>query len=160
MKGYPEYPDASDSSQRSLYAEKEKGHVFVTNKVFSLTQSGIDHTKEILERNKTGSIENSEPQRFSRTTDSEVARIKRLEGFGLFVSGKELEITENDVYRYLGVTPRTSDSSVRGRLATIKQVITELQNTGSDPLLEKIVAYNDFLQDKFLVTIDFFTRNN
>src|SRR3989339_286357 len=47
MKGYPEYPDSSDSIQRSLYTDKQKGLVLVYNKVFSLTDAGLDYAKTI-----------------------------------------------------------------------------------------------------------------
>ena len=145
IKGYPEYPDASDSSQRSLYTEKQKGHVLATNKIFSLTQSGIDHVNYIL--TDEDEIEKSESDmRYSRTVDAEVERIKRLEGFSIYVSGKESEITENDVYRYFSITPRTSNSAVKGRLKIMSDLVGILSSNKIDPLFSKMVDYHNYLR--------------
>jgi hypothetical protein len=156
MKGYPEYPDASDSTQRSLYTQKQKGHILVTNKIFSLTDSGIDYVSALLVESDTNAGGSKNSSRQSRTIDVEVDRIKRLEGFKLFFVGSETKITETDMYRYLGVTAKTSASSFHGRVQVINEAITQIRNNLNDPMFTKIVAYHDFLLAKFQKTFDYF----
>ena len=48
LKGYPEYPDSGDSTQRLLYEYKKKGYVTATNKIFALTDSGREFAEMIL----------------------------------------------------------------------------------------------------------------
>lgn len=148
MRGYPEYPDSSDSIQRCLYNEKQKGRVVVFNKIFSLTGAGLDHVKTI----KSNGVD-SNSSRYSRSVEMEVERIKHLEGFGLFVNGKEEEITEADLYRYFGVTVRSARSTFNGRKKTIDDTIKLLSKKTSDPLFSRIVAFHTWLLDTFPTTI-------
>ncbi len=157
LKGYPEYPDSSDSSQRLLYEFKKRGHITAANKIFSLTDSGLEFAKRIS--NRKSSIVDEMPQgRHSRATTVENDRIKNLEGFLLFIEGKLNQLTESDFYNYLGVTARTSPSTFSGRVKTIETSINEMRVSKSDPLSSKIVEYHEFLISKYKNSIDYFLR--
>ena len=154
LKGYPSYPDSSDSTQRTLYEFKKKGYVNASNKIFTLTESGVDLAEMLKERAKGKSIKTFD--RLSRNTEIEVSRIKLLEGFALFLENERGKISESDLYAYLGVTVRTSRSIFSGRLKTIKFVIKELKKYKNDELYNKIIQYNDFILSKYKSTLNFF----
>ncbi len=154
LRGYNEYPD-SDIVNKRLYDVKKRGLITGSNRVFMLTDSGL----ELAERIKNEiSKENIVPvNRFSRSAESELARIKSLEGFLLFSKGEENKISENDFYNYLGVTVRTPKNSFIGRMNTVENVMKELkgrQNT--NPLTSKILKYHGFLFNKFQHLKDYF----
>src|SRR3990167_6618802 len=67
LKGYPEYPDSSDSSQRLLYEFKKKGYVSAANKIFSLTDNGIEFAKVLSDR-KSSIVNETSFGRLSRAT--------------------------------------------------------------------------------------------
>lgn len=155
LKGYPQYPDSSDSSQRLLYEFKKKGLVTVANKIFSLTDSGLEFAKGMLER-KSSVVNETGLGRPSRSTAVEADRIKNLEGFVFFLDGRANQLTESDFYNYLGVTARTSPSMFAGRMKTIETSIAEMRINKNDPLSLKIVEYHDFLISKYKSNVDYF----
>lgn len=157
LKGYPEYPDSSDSSQRLLYEFKKKGYITVANKIFCLTDNGLEFVKGIL--NSGLSNVNEHPSgRLSRATVVETDRIKNLEGFALFVRGEIDKLTESDCYNYLGVTARTSSSTFSGRMKSVEAAIKEIHEEGKAPLFSKIIEYHDFLVSKHKDTLNFFLK--
>ena len=125
------------------------------NKIFSLTDSGIEFAKTISDK-KSSIVNESSIGRPSRATAIETDRIKKLEGFVLFVEGKASELTESDFYNYLGVTARTSPSTFSGRMKNIEMSINEMRGNKNDSLSSKIIEYHKFLISKHKDTIDYF----
>ena len=105
LKGYTEYPD-SDLIDKPLYQFKKKGYLNISNKVFSLTDRGAEFAEELSRKNDM-QPESSKDQ-LSRTAETEVSRIKSLEGFELYIQHQKDKLSDNDFYSYLGVTVRTS----------------------------------------------------
>jgi hypothetical protein len=140
LKGYPEYPDAGDIHKR-LYEAKKDGYLHAVNKVFALTDSGLEYAKRLLEK---GVQDPESGNRFSHTTEVELARIKGLEGFQLFLQEKTDKLTDNDLYTYLGVTVRTPQSAFIRRLRTLESVQEDLLQR-SDALSVKVVQYHTLL---------------
>ena len=157
LKGYPEYPDSSDSSQRLLYEFKKRGYVNAANKIFSLTDSGLEFAQKILDR-KSSAVDISSIGRHSRATIVETNRIKKLEGFVLFVEGKANQLTEGDFYNYLGITARTSSSTFSGRMKSIETSMNEIKEYKNDPLFSKIIEYHEFLISKNENIISYFPK--
>lgn len=155
LKGYSEFPDSSDSTQRILYQFKKKGFITATNKIFSLTDGGLELGHQLSKNPLDHEVLSD---RFSRSTNVEVDRIKKLEGFILYIEGKAQELTDSDFYNYLGITARTSASMFLGRFNTINEVIKDLKQKPDDPIFSKIIAYNDFLFLKCKSTIDYFLK--
>lgn len=155
LKGYTEYPDSGDLIHKPLYDFKKKGYVNAANKVFSLTDRGIEHAKHLGGKDATPTL----GDRLSRSASTEVVRIKALEGFTLYVQNKGDAISENDFYNYLGVTVRTPKNAFIGRLQTMTALTNELKNHSDDRLYESIVKYHEFLLQKYPKIIDFFTKN-
>lgn len=157
LKGYIEYPDSGDLIHKPLYDFKKKGLVNALNKVFSLTDRGVEFAKQ-LSNNGKGQAGGSE-DRLSRSTATEVERIKGLEGFSLFAEGNREGFSDNDFYNYLGVTVRTQKNAFIGRLETLDAAMKELSNRNSNSLSGHIVEYHKFLMERNKAIIDFFTKN-
>lgn len=156
LKGYPQYPDSSDSTQRSLYKFKQKGYISVSNKIFSLTDQGLEFARHLAERDTP---DNDIPLgRLSRATAVELERIKKLEGLYFFMENRTSELTENDFYNYLGITVRTTASAFSGRLQTIQTVIKELEDVQGDTLVPSIIEYHNYLLKKNKTAIDYFLK--
>lgn len=157
LKGYPEYPDSGDLIHKPLYDFKKKGYVNAESKVFSLTDRGIELAEQLSKKDNGSS--GGARDRLSRSTETEFARVKESEGFALFVEGKKESLSDNDFYNYLGVTVRTQKNAFIGRLNTMEAVAGELKKRGDDPISSKIVAYHDYIMEKYKGIVDFFTQN-
>jgi len=152
LRGYPEYPDSGGLIHKRLYDFKKKGYVNISNSIFSITERGIERAEEI-----SGEEKGNLTDRLSRSAETEVSRVKSLEGFGLFVQGESNKLSDNDFYNYLGATVRTSKNAFIGRLETMNSVMSDLKTRPTDPLYVGIVSYHDFLVSKHRDIIDFFT---
>lgn len=157
LKGYPQYPDSGDLVHKPLYDFKKKGYMTAANKVFSLTDRGVEFAKQLAKNNKKTTADSTD--RLSRSTEIERSRVKGLEGFLLFLEGEKEKLSDNDFYNYLGVTVRTSKSAFIGRLETMSAVAAELKKGGKGNTYKGLVDYHNFLLKKFDRTITFFTKN-
>lgn len=153
LKDYPEYPDSGDMIHKPLYDSKKKGYLNAANKVFALTDRGIEYAKQLSERD-TGN-EFISKDRLSRNAGIELARIKNLEGFELFMKGDVQKLTDNDFYDYLGVTVRTQKNAIMGRLDTLEAVHQELKEHDDNTAASKVVEYHEFLLSKNQDTLKF-----
>ena len=157
LKGYPEYPDSGDLIHKPLYDFKKRGYINAANKVFSLTDRGIELAQQL--QVKDGGAPQQTNDRLSRSSASEVSRIKNLEGFELFAQNDSVKLSDNDFYNYLGVTVRTQKNSFLGRLATMNSTRDELALQKGEPVYDLIVKYHDFLTAKHADIIAFFSKN-
>jgi hypothetical protein len=155
LKDYPEYPDSGDLIHKPLYDAKKKGYLNAANKVFALTESGLDYARQIASHGAVD--ETASKDRLSRSTGVEFARIKGLEGYQLFANGEKNKLTSNDFYDYLGVTVRTQKNAVVGRMNTLKTICEELRQHNDNPLAIKVVAYHEHLMSTNTEAINFFT---
>ena len=156
MKGYPEFPDSGDLVHKPLYDFKKKGLLTAANKIFCLTDRGLEFAKQLS--GEENPVLNSQG-RLSRSAETETSRIKGLEGFSLFTEGKKDKLSDNDFYTYLGATVRTQKNAFIGRLETMKAVIKELGDHNNSSLYSKIIDYHEFLVNKNKEIIDFFMKN-
>lgn len=156
LKGYAEYPDSGDLIHKPLYDFKKKGYINAANKVFSLTDRGIDLARQLSGKKATP----TSGDRFSRSTETELRRVKGLEGFELFCEDKRDELSESDFYNYMAATVRTQKNAFIGRIETMNAVIEELRRHDKDPLCAKVIEYHEFLASKHKDIVDFFTSKN
>jgi hypothetical protein len=154
LKGYPHYPDAGDLIHKPLYNYKKKGYLDAVNKVFSLNERGVEYAKQLLGK---GSSDNSY-NRLTRSTSSELLRVKSSEGFLIFSKGEGDKLSENDFYNYLGVTVRTPKNSFIGRLETMNTVMAELKKHTDDLLYTSIINYHEFIMKKYKSIVLYFTK--
>ncbi len=156
LKGYAEYPDSGDLIHKPLYDFKKKGYVNAENKIFSLTDRGVELSRQLSSK---GKVAKDSKDRLSRSAETEASRVKSLEGFLLFVDGNKEHLSDNDFYNYLGVTVRTQKNSFIGRLETMNAIIEELKRHSENTLYKSIVSYDDFLISRYKNITDFFTKN-
>ncbi len=155
LKGYTEFPDSGDTVHKPLYDFKKKGYINAASKVFVLTERGLELAKSLTGK---GDASVKTRNRLSRSTETEVARVKVLEGFELFLKSQANKLSDDDFYNYLGVTVRTPKAAFQGRLETMKAVKKELQSHLTDPLYLKLTEYHDLLLEKNSRIVDFFTE--
>lgn len=155
LKGYTEFPDSGDTVHKPLYDFKKKGYINAASKVFVLTERGLELAKSLTGKSDASARTGD---RLSRSTETEVARVKALEGFELFLKSESNKLSDDDFYNYLGVTVRTPKAAFQGRLETMNAVKKELQNHLGDPLHLKITEYHDLLLAKNSSIVEFFTE--
>jgi hypothetical protein len=124
LRGYPQFPDTGDSSQRPLYTLRREGFIQVHNKFITLTEKGITFVEK-LKNTKPGPSKSSE--RFSRDITNEIERIKNTEAFQLFSIGQKEQIVDSDFFAYLGTTVRAERTDFRSRVRTIQDVIEAIK---------------------------------
>ena len=158
LKGYTEYPDSGDIIHKPLYDFKKKGYINAANKIFALTDHGIEAARHLAD--KKGGTSTGSEDRLPRDVETETSRVKSLEGFGLFAAGSKNKLSDSDLYAYLGVTVRTPKPVFIGRLETMNDVARKLTARKDDPLSMKIAAYHDYLIEKHRSVIDYFVKSN
>jgi Ca2+-binding EF-hand superfamily protein len=100
------------------------------------------------------------PEKLSRFANKEIERIRKTEGFQLFLEGKTEKINDTDFYTYLGVTPRTAKSDFIGRLNTVKEAVKELEEVEnkSDFDLKTVNYYKFLVEGKFKNIVEYFEQ--
>jgi hypothetical protein len=158
LPGYPQYPD-SENVNKAIYSHlRRNGLVNYGNKIFSLTDKGIDFVKSLQkERSNKKLISVIKLPRFM---ENEISRIKNLEGFKLFIKGEVNRILDTDFYSYLGVSVRSEKDEFLGRLTTLNDLVHELEKiTQKEALHEQIINYHKFLLKKFKEIVEYYTKN-
>lgn len=150
LKGYPEYPDTGDAVHKPLYDYRKRGMVSANNKMFSLTPHGVAEAERLegAEKNRGGIAESR--HRLERDAQIEIERIKKLEGFRLFLEGRQDEIIDSDLFEYLGVSVRSARNDFIGRLETMKSAILAVADSGlKDAALLAARQFHTFLMGRF-----------
>jgi len=158
LKGYSDYPDSGDSVKRALYTLRDRGFLLVNNMTFSLTDKGLYLGKQLNTRTKSNII--AEQDNLDRYVINEINRIKKSEGFKLFISNKEDKILDTDFYGYLGVSVRVEKGDFLGRLNTLRDLVTTLGNTGEKDIVTKgVIEYHKFILNKFKKLIEYHQKD-
>lgn len=144
LRGYPEYPDTGDSTQRPLYNLRKDGYIQVRSKFVTLTEKGLTFAKQII--NTQSNLSRKSPQKPSRDIMNEIDRIKNTDAFQLFTIDKKEQIVDTDFFSYLGTTVRTERTDFRARIRTIQDVIEVIKTKDEYKL---IVDLHNYLFDKF-----------
>jgi len=148
LRGYPEYPDTGDSTQRPLYGLRKDGLIQVRSKFVKLTEKGITITKQIIKSQSSFPIKSS--RKLTRDIMSEIDRIKNTDAFQLFATNKRDQLVDTDFFAYLGTTVRTERIDFRSRIKIIENVIETLKTNEE---YKKIVDLHNYLFEKFKDTI-------
>ncbi|MGI9035122.1 MAG: hypothetical protein ACR2GD_03675 [Pyrinomonadaceae bacterium] len=150
LRGYPHYPDSSDV-HKSLYDEmKKKGLVRSANKMFELTEHGLEVAKRMFHN---APAENKD--RLTKQEEAEIKRILNSAAFGFFKAGQENSILDTDFYDYLGVTVRTSRGDFQGRLSNVKHAVKVHAEKRNDELSLTLKDLHRFLSEKFKEEIEY-----
>ena len=160
LKGYPEFPDTGDAVHKPLYDYRKRGMVTASNKMFSLTSHGVAEAERL--RDQEGGKPHSQEihHRLERNAQIELERIKQLESFRLFLSGKQDEIIDSDLFEYLGVSVRSTKNEFIGRLEIMRAVTEMLEKSGlKDPAVVAAVQFANFMMTRFTNDIEFKSGN-
>jgi len=154
LKGYPEFPDTGDAVHKPLYDYRKRGMVSASNKMFSLTAHGVSEAERLESAEKGRPAPKESRHRLERDAQIEVDRVKQLEGFKLFLAGRNEEIIDSDLFEYLGVSVRSTKNDFIGRLETMKSAIEAVADSGiKDPPLLAARNFHDFLMIRFAADI-------
>jgi len=143
LRGYPEYPDATDINKPLYGSLKKKGFIVSGGKKFQLTELGLRIAKDLQGKLKTGR------KRLPRDLEKEIYRIENSEGFRLFLEGKVEKLIDSDFYDYLGITVSTPKNIILGRLSLIKTAVETLADFNYDPLAKKIQEFHELMVTRF-----------
>lgn len=144
LRGYPEYPDSGDSTQRPLYGLRKDGLIQVRSKFVTLTEKGITCAKQLI---KTQSGSPRKPShKLTRDILTEINRIKNTDAFQLFITDKKDQIVDTDFFAYLGTSVRTERTDFRARIKTVQDVI---ENIKANDEYKIIVELHNYLFEKF-----------
>lgn len=150
LEGHTEFPDTGDAVHKPLYDYRKKGMVSASNKMFSLTPHGVAEAQRLLVIEKGKPTPGEPRHRLERDTQIEIDRIKQLEGFKLFLTGKREDIIDSDLFEYLGVSVRSAKNDFIGRLEAMKSAIAAVSSSGlKDPFLVAACEFHDFLISRF-----------
>ena len=156
LKGYPEYPDTGDAVHKPLYDYRKRGMVTASNKMFSLTSHGVTEAERLKNQEGGKPVQQESRHRLERDAQIEFERIKRLEGFTLFLSSRQDEIIDSDLFDYLGVSVRSTKNEFIGRLEIMKSVAAMLERSGlKEPAIAAAVEFSKFMMTKFAGDIEF-----
>ena len=164
LKGYTEHPDSGDLIHKPLYDFRKKGYIEGANKVFALTQRGVEYATNIIE-NRNIFDNKVDLNRLSRSSSTEMNRVKSLDGLQLFIKGNKEKIIENDFYNYFNITVKTPSYRFEGRFNAMAALIDEISKPNNiplfknNPLNQKIIDYHNFLISEYNDLINHFRSN-
>ena len=144
LRGYPEYPDTGDSTQRPLYNLRTEGLIQVRSKFVTITEKGIAFAEKLMNEQSSYMLKSS--QKLSRDIFNEIERIKNTDAFQLFITDKKDHLVDTDFFAYLGTTVKTDRTDFKARLKTIQDVIETIKANDSYKI---IVDLNNYLFAKF-----------
>jgi hypothetical protein len=143
LRGYPQYPDASDIHKPLYGPLKRSGFVRSANKAFALTDQGIARAAQLGGRRGEGA------ERLDRAVEAELKRIVETDAFKLYVSGQAERILDTDFYGYLGTTVRTPRNDFLQQLTVVGEAVDRGSILVKDPRYPKANDLHDFLIIKF-----------
>ena len=150
LRGYPQYPDTGDSTQRPLYSLKKEGYLTASEKFFTLTEKGLEAAEFFI-----GKVKDKKTEKLSRHVLNELRRIHNSDVFKLFSAGEKEKIVDTDFYNYLGISVKSERTVFISRLSEMEEVIKEISNKKEFGNIKKL---HNFLMKKFKAETDFMKR--
>jgi hypothetical protein len=152
LRGYPQYPDASDIHKPLYLALSKAGYVTAVNKQFKLTQAGLAMAREMI-----AAFEGSEPSgqpagRLDREGETEVARLTSTRAYVLYRTGRGGEVVDSDFYSFFKVSVRTKPHEFEGRLRGVADLLRRARDAGFD--VEDLEQTRHFLLTRFGSLVD------
>ena len=151
LRGHPQYPDSSDIHKPLYGPLKRAGFVRNANKTFALTELGIERAQRLQEFGTKVPQKTAGNERLSRSSESELVRIKESAAFRLFFSNQAADILDTDFYAVLGCSVRTPNNDFISRYNSINSAVAEsLKKQRPTPSeAAAITKLWDFLTGKF-----------
>jgi hypothetical protein len=151
LRGYPNFPDASDVHKPLYGTLKKKGLVKSADKQFALTARGSQVAQALLERSGETIRSKSNAERIDRVSENEVERMLKAEAFSFFVDGKKERILDIDFFAFIGCTMRTHHLTFQGRMHVCQAAIDAAVKFGwpDSANAQLLSALMKFLRSKF-----------
>lgn len=158
LRGYPQYPDTGDIIHKPLYSElKKSGYVLSGNKYFWLTAKGVEYCRQLLDKGSQ-SDKKTVQAKLSAVQLKEIERIKNSTAFSLYSKNKKEEILDIDFYSYLGVSVLTRKNDFLGRMRTVEDAISSVEDK-SGTLYALLNGLHQYLLRQFEHNITLFLKS-
>ena len=135
LRGYPQYPDASDIHKPVYQILKPRGLVRISNKTFHLTEAGRQAAGELLSEDSG----TSSGVRLTRRQAQAIDRYMRSAAVKLVAEGEEDELIDVDCQRFYGFAAWTKPreaKALREEFRSVLSIARHLAANRSD-LLER-----------------------
>jgi hypothetical protein len=123
LRGYPNFPDASDIHKPLYGPLRRAGLIRRANKNFALTPKGIEVGKQLCAALQDRPLDEGDAERLTRDKEAEIQRMVDTAAFQLMAEGRQQRILDTDFYTFLGCTVRTDRIDFLGRLTTVKDAV-------------------------------------
>jgi len=140
IDGYPQYPD-SNKINKAIYGPlRTKGLIRISNKQIELTDLGL---KEIIKE-----TDSAEAIKLTRKEKIEYLRMTKLDGFNLFVKGREMELIDQDFHFFFKINTGTKWQDRVGAIKNVQDYIESLVRKNAF-YSTKLLDYSNLLIKKF-----------
>ena len=146
LRGYPEYPDASDIHKPLYLALSKAGYVTAVNKQFRLTPLGARVAQQLLEV-ADGTAKSGPQGRIGREGERELTRLRSTRAHGLVAGGEPAGIVDTDFYAFFKVSVRMKPAEFSGRLNETARLLADARESGYD--VEDLMATERYLLQTF-----------
>jgi hypothetical protein len=146
LRGYPNFPDASDIHKPLYGPLRRAGLIRRANKNFALTPKGIEVGKRLFDALNKKQVARPEPERMTRDKEAEIQRMADTTALRLMAEQQQNRILDTDFYTFLGCTVRTDRYDFLGRLKTVGDAIEtavklKQPNPETAKLLKNLLAF-------------------
>jgi hypothetical protein len=147
LRGYPQYPDASDIHKPLYGPLKSAGYVTSTaKKEFRLTPLGLSTASELL--GHEGSLKASAPPiRVDRDAENEIGRLRGTRAYKNYMGGRAGSVVDSDFYAFFKVSVRTKPHEFVGRLSATRELLKAAEEAGQD--VDDLEDTRSFLLKKY-----------
>lgn len=153
LRGYIKYPD-SEGVNKAIYSNLRKGGlVTYGNKVFTLTDKGLVYARNLKYKISNKKVFSTD--RLVSSNKNEINRIKKLQGYNLFMKNEKSKIIDTDFYNYIGVSVKTPKDQILGRIKALDDIYKDKINENNVEFI-KLVKYHKFLLNKFSDLINYY----
>ncbi len=133
LRGYPQYPDASDIHKPVYNHLRPKGFVRVANKTFRITAAGRARADEIERANNGADTPvEAKPKRLTRSQSAAVQRYRRSAAVELVEAGRQDELIDTDCQRFYGFAAWSTPKEAMGLRADFLATLSAVKDINKD----------------------------
>lgn len=140
LDGYPQYPDSNKINKEIYGRLRTKGLIRIANKQIELTDLG--------QKGITNETESAEAIKLTRKEKIEYLRMIKLEGFNLYVMGKEIELIDQDFHFFFKINTGTKWQDREGAIKNVQEYIDSFIEKNTE-YSTKLLEYSNLLFKKF-----------
>jgi len=146
LKGFPNFPDSAQIEKRIYDKLKPAGLVRVASRKLELTEYGQEKAKYLFEKYQGKVVTENDQEMLSSREQKLWKKLINLDGFKIFLEDSEKSPLDIDVYDFYGISVRTGESEIHGRMKTINDLIEKIHKL-SLPLADELQQYKRVLDE-------------